>query len=66
MKVQSRKSSRLQRHKRIRKRVNGTAVCPRLSIMVSNRSMYAQLVDDTEGRTLASADSLTRGEPDGC
>jgi large subunit ribosomal protein L18 len=63
MKVQSRKNSRLQRHKRIRKRISGTAACPRLAIMVSNRSMYAQLIDDTVGRTLASANSLKEGNP---
>lgn len=63
MKILSRKSARLQRHKRIRKRVNGTAACPRLSIMVSNRSLYAQLIDDTVGRTLVSANSLKQGNP---
>jgi large subunit ribosomal protein L18 len=61
MKVQSRKNARLQRHRRIRKRVNGTAACPRLAIMVSNRSMYAQMIDDTVGRTLACASSLKEG-----
>lgn len=63
MKVQSRKSARVQRHKRVRKRVNGTAECPRLAIMVSNRSMYAQLIDDTVGCTLASANSVKEGNP---
>ena len=63
MKILSRKNARLQRHKRIRKRVNGTTECPRLSIMVSNRSMYAQLIDDEAGRTLASANSLKQGNP---
>ena len=63
MKVLSRKSARLQRHKRIRKRIHGTASCPRLSIMVSNRCLYAQLIDDTEGRTLVSANSSKQGNP---
>jgi len=63
MKVQSRKNARLQRHKRVRKRVSGTAACPRLAIMVSNRNLYAQLIDDTVGRTLASASSLQEGNP---
>jgi len=63
MKILSRKSARISRHKRIRKRVQGTAACPRLAIMVSNRSMYAQLIDDTVGRTLASASSLKEGNP---
>ncbi len=63
MKVISRKSARTERHKRIRKRVSGTAACPRLSVMVSNRSLYAQLIDDEAGRTLASANSLKQGNP---
>lgn len=63
MKIVSRKGARLQRHKRIRKRVSGTAACPRLCMMVSNRSLYAQLIDDTAGRTLASANSVKQGNP---
>ncbi len=42
---------------RIRKRVSGTADCPRLSVFRSNKQIYAQLIDDLSGRTLASASS---------
>ena len=63
MKVVSRKSARAQRHQRIRKHVKGTASCPRLSIMVSNRNMYAQLIDDTAGHTLVSVHSAKQENP---
>ncbi len=63
MKVKSRKEARLHRHKRIRKSVEGVADCPRLSIMISNSSMYAQMIDDQSGRTLVSASGLKEGNP---
>ena len=47
-----------RRHKRIRARVSGTADMPRLAIFKSNRYMYAQLIDDVAGKTLAAATSL--------
>ncbi|OHA89960.1 MAG: 50S ribosomal protein L18 [Candidatus Zambryskibacteria bacterium RIFCSPHIGHO2_01_FULL_44_22b] len=47
--------NRERRHKRIRAKVSGTADFPRLSVFKSNKAMYAQLVDDTRGVTLASA-----------
>lgn len=49
---------RLKRHKRIRRNLSGTAVRPRLSVFRSNTNIYAQLIDDVEGVTLASASSL--------
>jgi large subunit ribosomal protein L18 len=47
-----------RRHKRVRKKVVGTAQRPRLSVYRSNKHVYAQLIDDFEGKTLASASSL--------
>jgi large subunit ribosomal protein L18 len=44
-------------HKRIRKTLSGTAVRPRLSVFRSNKSIYAQLVDDATATTLVSASS---------
>jgi large subunit ribosomal protein L18 len=49
---------RLKRHKRIRRKLSGTAECPRLSVFRSNKNIYAQLIDDVEGVTLASASTL--------
>lgn len=42
---------------RIRKVVNGTADCPRLTVFRSNKQMYVQVIDDVQGRTLVSASS---------
>lgn len=46
--------------KRIRKVINGTAEQPRLSVFRSNKQIYAQLIDDLSGNTLASASSLDK------
>jgi len=48
---------RARRHARVRGRVTGTPARPRLAIFRSNTALYAQLIDDTAGRTLASANS---------
>lgn len=48
---------RERRHRRIRARVSGTAERPRLAIFRSNKFVYAQLIDDEKGTTLASASS---------
>jgi large subunit ribosomal protein L18 len=52
-KVLRRKSIR----KRIRKSIRGTAECPRLSVFRSNKQIYAQIIDDVNGTTLAAASS---------
>jgi len=46
------------RHARVRKRVSGTAVRPRLAVYRSSQHVYAQLIDDVQGVTLAAASSL--------
>ena len=53
--------SRKRRHTRVRKKVRGTAARPRLSVFRSSRHVYAQLIDDVNGRTLAAASTM---EPD--
>lgn len=58
MKVKTRKELRAQRHKRVRAKVKGSAECPRLSMMISTRHMYVQLIDDDAGVTLVAANSL--------
>jgi large subunit ribosomal protein L18 len=57
-KNQIKTEKRKRRHKRIRSRVVGTAVVPRLSAFKSNGYIYAQLINDDAGRTLASVSSL--------
>ena len=57
------KLSRRERIKRgIRKRLTGSAERPRLSVYRSNKGIYAQIIDDTTGKTLASAGSLKHEE----
>ena len=53
----ARARGRLRRRRRVRKRVHGTAVRPRLAVFRSNRYIYAQVIDDAAGRTLAAASS---------
>lgn len=55
---EERRKARGRRHRRVRKRVTGTAARPRLVVTRSLRQIYAQVVDDTSGRTLVSASSL--------
>ena len=52
---------RLKRHERIRKKISGTAECPRLSVYRSLNHIYAQIIDDVNGVTLCSASSCDEG-----
>jgi large subunit ribosomal protein L18 len=58
IKGKDRTAQRKRRHVRLRKRITGTASRPRLVVTRSSRHMVAQVVDDTTGRTLASASTL--------
>ena len=58
MTVLTKREARVRRHKRVRGKLYGTAERPRLVVFRSNRGISAQLVDDAQGRTLASADWL--------
>jgi large subunit ribosomal protein L18 len=58
MKSKTRKDYRISRHRRIRKRISGNAECPRMAIMVSNKHMYVQLIDDEAAATLAAASTV--------
>jgi large subunit ribosomal protein L18 len=53
----SRSQHRQQIHRRVRRRVSGTEVRPRLSVFRSLKHIYAQVIDDRDGRTLATASS---------
>ena len=55
---------RLKRHRRIRGKISGTAERPRLSIFRSNKNIYAQLIDDVAGVTLASDSTLDENVSD--
>ena len=54
MTVLSPPAKRLKRRRRVRAKVHGSAVRPRISVFRSNRGIFAQLIDDDAGRTLAS------------
>jgi large subunit ribosomal protein L18 len=60
--VEKKRLHREKRRKRVRRKVSGTAERPRLSVYRSNVHIYAQLVDDDAGNTLAAADSREVGE----
>lgn len=49
---------RKKRHQRVRNKISGTAECPRLNVFRSNKNIYAQIIDDVAGVTLASASTL--------
>ncbi|WP_353067303.1 50S ribosomal protein L18 [Arcanobacterium hippocoleae] len=50
--------ARARRHARLRKRISGTTERPRLVVTRSNRHMFVQIIDDTVGKTLASASTM--------
>ncbi len=53
--------ARQRRHRRVRKSVFGTPERPRLNVFRSHEHIYAQVIDDAAGRTLASASSIAQG-----
>ena len=55
MEAKTKRVARVRRHARVRKKVNGGAVRPRLAVYRSNRHIYAQLIDDVAASTLAAA-----------
>ncbi|GFN33434.1 50S ribosomal protein L18 [Paenibacillus xylaniclasticus] len=52
--------ARLKRHLRVRKKINGTTARPRLSVFRSSKHMYAQLIDDVNGVTIAAASTMDK------
>ena len=57
---ESRQEIRVKKHMRIRNRFSGTAERPRLAVFRSNNPMYAQIIDDVAGHTLAAASTLEK------
>lgn len=53
-----RRESRLRRHRRVRKKIHGTAERPRLAVHRTNKHFNMQLINDDEGRTIAAASSV--------
>lgn len=60
IKKEDRRQLRLMRHKRIRKKIFGTPERPRLSVFRSEKHIYAQIIDDTKGITLAAASTTEK------
>ena len=60
MSVRTKHQARLRRHRRVRAKVAGTPERPRLAVYRSNARIYAQVIDDRAGHTVASASSLDK------
>ena len=56
----SRAKVRAKKHRRLRNHLSGTATTPRLAVFRSNNHMYAQIIDDTVGKTLVSASTTQK------
>ena len=52
--------ARKRRHRRVRKRISGTAQRPRMNVFRSSRNIFVQVIDDIEGRTLVSCSTIDR------
>jgi len=60
MKTAKKTIARIRRHKRVRRKLSGTPECPRLAVFRSNQNIYAQVIDDKSGKTLAASNSLMK------
>jgi large subunit ribosomal protein L18 len=61
MALTNRKAIRARIHKRIRRKLSGTAERPRLAVYFSNTNVYAQIIDDEAGKTIVSASTKEKG-----
>jgi large subunit ribosomal protein L18 len=55
-----RKAERQRRHIRVRRKISGTTECPRLAVCRTNKNIIAQIIDDTEGKTLVYVSTLDK------
>ena len=62
--AKERQIARKKRQVRVRRKVLGTPECPRLSVYRSGRHIYAQIIEDVSGKTLAASSTLTKGTAD--
>ena len=60
VKKTDRNAERIRRHKRVRRKISGTAECPRLCVFRSNSNIYVQVIDDVKVVTLAQASTLDK------
>ena len=60
--AKARRQGRIRRHRRVRKKVHGTAARPRLAVHRSNKHISAQIIDDDAGVTLAAASTTEAAE----
>ena len=60
IKKPNRNRARLRRHARVRRKISGTAECPRLNVFRSSKHIYAQIIDDLAGTTLVSASTMDK------
>lgn len=61
VKSSNKNEQRLKRHRRVRGKISGTSARPRLNVFRSSKHIYAQLIDDVNGVTLAAASSMDKG-----
>ncbi|MEX1021887.1 MAG: 50S ribosomal protein L18 [Dehalococcoidia bacterium] len=60
MAIKTRHAARVRRHTRVRRRTTGTPERPRLAVFRSNQHIYAQVIDDAAGRTVAAASDMEK------
>ena len=60
LKKADKNANRLQRHKRVRRKITGTTQRPRLCVFRSNSNIYVQVIDDVNGNTLVAASTLDK------
>lgn len=63
--MKSKTAQRIRRHARVRAKIKGTSHIPRLAVFKSNKHIYAQLIDDVAGKTLAAASDMGMKEVKG-